>query len=308
MIAVVAALAPIFLLILAGLFMKRRRLVPDEFWAPVETLTFFIFFPALLIDTTARADLSGVDLVGMGGALLGGTLSAAALLLLLRPWVAKDGPAFTSVFQGAVRINTYVGLAAAAALYGNQGKALMAVGIISIVPLINVLAVLVLNRWGSGGNKGWRQAGLAMVKNPLLVAVLIGLTLNMAGVPKIPVITPLMGILGAAALPLGLLAVGAGLDLPAVRRSGIGLVLSSIVRLGVVPGITAALGMWAGLSTVPLAIIVLYNGLPTSAAAYVQSRLMGGDYQLMAGIITFQTLAAALTLPLWLLAIGGVPG
>lgn len=306
--AVFEALAPIFLIIVAGLVMKRRQLVPDSFWGPCEMLTFYVFFPALLVDSTARADLSDVDVVGMGGAMLGGTLAAAALLLLVRPWVAKDGPAFTSVFQGAVRINTYVGLAAVSALYGTEGKALMAVGIISIVPLINVMAVLVLHRWGSGGRKGWRHVLLSLAKNPLLLAVLAGLALNVAGIHTITVVSPLMQALGAAALPLGLLAVGAGLDLAAVRRSGAGLVWSSVVRLVMVPAITAALGIWAGLDTVPLAVIVLYNGLPTSAASYVQSRLMGGDHALMAGIITAQTLAAAFTLPICLLLVGGVPG
>ncbi|MFM2044813.1 MAG: hypothetical protein RLY86_3389 [Pseudomonadota bacterium] len=306
MTAVVAALAPIFLLIVIGLVLRRRSLVPDGFWAPAEMLTFYVFFPALLIDSTARADLSGIDVVGVGGALLGGTLVAALLLLLLRPWVAKDGPAFTSVFQGATRINTYVGIAAATALYGVEGKALIAVGIIAIVPLLNVMAVLVLARWGRAGVRGWRPVLRALVRNPLLGAVLIGLTLNVLSVPPIPVVTPLLQILGAAALPLGLLAVGAGLDLGAMRGSGPGLVWSSLVRLALVPGIVLALGIWTGLGPVPLAVAVLYNGLPTSAASYVQSRLMGGDHGLMAGIITFQTLAAAATLPLWLLAVTAV--
>jgi len=308
MLAVSAALAPIFLLILLGWGLRRRAVVPDLFWPQAEKLTFYLFFPALLLDSTARADLSQMDLVGLGGSLLGATLLTGALLVALRPWIAKDGPAFTSVFQGATRVNTYVGLAAAAALYGAEGTALLAVGIIAIVPTLNVMAVLVLQRWGSGGGGTWRTALRSLAVNPLLLSVLAGGLLNALDIHEIPIATPLLRILGAAALPLGLLAVGAGLDLPAVRRSGRGLVWSSAIRLLLVPAMTLGFGLLSGLGALPLAVAVLYNGLPTSAASYVMARTMGGDGPLMAGIITFQTLAAAATLPVWLMLVGMVTG
>lgn len=307
MTAVVLALAPIFLLIVIGYGIRRYGLVPDDFWPPAEKLTYYLFFPALLIDSTARADLSEVDLVGLGGALILATLVATAALLLARRAITTDGPAFTSVFQGAIRVNTYVGLAAGAALFGREGTALMAVGVIAIVPMVNVLSVVVLGRWGTNPTTGWRSAVIAVAKNPLIVAVCLGALLNASGIHAIPVATPLMAILGAASLPLGLLAVGAGLDLKAARAAGGKVIASSAVRLAAIPGLTLLAGAEFGLAAMPLAVAVLYNGLPTSASAYVLSRQMGGDHALMAGIITAQTLAAAITLPAWLLLIG-IPG
>ncbi len=47
-----------------------------------------------------------------------------------------------------------------------------------------------------------------------------------------------------------------------------------------------------------LGTVVLWAGLPCSASAYVLARQMGGDAPMMAAIITWQTLAAMLTLPL----------
>ncbi|MDI9682717.1 AEC family transporter, partial [Burkholderia cenocepacia] len=55
------------------------------------------------------------------------TAFAAALLLLVRRFVRVDGAGFTSVFQGAVRFNNYVGTALAAGLFGAKGIALAAV-------------------------------------------------------------------------------------------------------------------------------------------------------------------------------------
>ncbi|KUJ91962.1 MAG: auxin efflux carrier [Pseudomonas sp. 63_8] len=41
------------------------------------------------------------------------------------------------------------------------------------------------------------------------------------------------------------------------------------------------------------AVLVLFFALPTAPTAYVLTRQLGGDSQLMAGIITLQTLLAA---------------
>ena len=54
---IATALTPIFLLILLGHLCKRRGWVADAFWAPAEKLTFYLFFPALLLNSTATSDL-----------------------------------------------------------------------------------------------------------------------------------------------------------------------------------------------------------------------------------------------------------
>ena len=69
------------------------------------------------------------------------------LCLALRPLLARfavDGPAFTSIFQGATRWQTYVALAVSSNLYGDVGLALASVAMVAIIPLVNVFSVAVL--------------------------------------------------------------------------------------------------------------------------------------------------------------------
>src|SRR3546814_5579304 len=75
----------------------------------------------------------------------------AALVYALRPLMNVDGPAFTSVFQGAVRFNTFVGLGAVTALEGGTGVTLFAVAIALAIPTLNVMCVLTLARYGDHG-------------------------------------------------------------------------------------------------------------------------------------------------------------
>ena len=93
------------------------------------------------------ADRRSMPVLGMGSSLVLAILSVAALLLLARPLLARagiDGPAFTSIFQGSVRWNTFVGLALAAGLQGRTGTTLMAIAVASMIPLLNVMCVFCL--------------------------------------------------------------------------------------------------------------------------------------------------------------------
>src|SRR5205807_2352470 len=147
MAVVIAALLPVFLLIVLGFILKRTLIRPETQWHGLERLTYYVLFPVLLIQTLVKADLTRVPVAGVGGALLLSALAMSLLCLALRPLLARaaiDGPAFTSIFQGVTRWQTYVALAVSGSLFGNLGLALASVAMVAIVPLVNVLSVAVL--------------------------------------------------------------------------------------------------------------------------------------------------------------------
>ena len=121
MAVVVAALLPVFLLIVLGFTLKRSLMRLETQWNGLERLTYFVLFPTLLIQTLVKADLSKVPVAGVGGALFLSALVMSLLCLALRPLLARfsvDGPAFTSIFRGATRWQTYVALAAERSVTG----------------------------------------------------------------------------------------------------------------------------------------------------------------------------------------------
>lgn len=299
MLTVVLSLAPIFLLILLGWGLRRRQFVPDAFWAPAEKLTYFVTFPALLLTNTARADLAGLEWEAVAFALAGATVLMGAAAVALRPLAGTDAAGFTSVFQGSIRPNSYVGLAGASALYGEAGVTIIAICIAAVVPLVNVLAVTALTRYvpGRAGPGAWPVAR-GIITNPLILACAFGIAFNALALPLPPVIGPLLDILSRAALPIGLLAVGAGLALDSFKAAGRPLALASTLKLLALPALTAAGLTLLGVDGVARGVVVLYAALPCSASSYVLARQMGGNAPLMANIITFQTLAAMGTIPL----------
>ncbi len=298
MLSILLALAPVFLLIFLGHGLKRWRFLSDAFWVGAERLTYFVLFPALLVETLATAEVAASTAGPMAAAMIAGVLAVTALALAARRVLPADGVGFTSVFQGAVRPNTYVGLAVAAGAFGRPGVSLAAICVAATVPLVNLLSVAVLSRYAGASAARARGVAVAVVTNPLILACALGILLNLTGLGLPPIVRPLLAALGGASLPLGLMAVGAGLDLGAARRAGARVGIASGAKLLLLPAATAA-ALWAGgVDGAAYAVALLYAALPCSASAYVLARQMGGDAPLMASIITFQTLAAIVTMPL----------
>jgi len=298
MIAILSALLPTFALIVVGYVLRERHFLPDSFWPGAEKLTYFITFPALLFSNTAKADLGSLPLLGIATAMLGTIAICTALILLARPILKVSAPTFSSLVQGAIRPNTYIGLAVAAALLGTHGLTVTALCVALVVPTVNVISVLACAHLGDNDRKpGLLSLLRDVAKNPLLMACVLGSLFNVLGIGLPPIIGPFLEVLGRAALPIGLLAVGAGLDLSAAKRAGFPVGVSCVGKLMLSPAIAAGLCLLLGLPDIELAAVVLYAALPCSASAYVLARLMGGDAQMMASIITVHTLLAIVTMP-----------
>ncbi|MBL1379384.1 AEC family transporter [Zobellella iuensis] len=300
MLAVSHALGPLFLLILTGALLRRLRFPDEQFWHGAERFIYFLLFPAMLISTLATADFGQVAFTGMVGLLAGLLLGLATVLWLLRHRLELDIPSFTSVFQGALRFNTYVGLAGAAALYGDAGITAAAVAIAVMVPLVNILCVLMFVGVDGGDQSGLWNAIKALAKNPLLLGCVIGIALNATGIGLPGWSRDTLSLAGQAALPLGLIAVGVALQLKALRGTGRAFWQACAIKFAALPVLALLIGWLTGLGEIELGVVVLFTALPTATSSYILARQMGGNAPLMAAIITGQTLLAMAVLPVWM--------
>ncbi len=302
--AIIAALLPIALLIGAGMILRRTGFLSEAFWPQAERLGYYILLPALFLHSLAVADLARVPVAALAIVLVLSTAVVAAALVAIRPLLAIDGPAFTSVFQGGIRFNNYVGVTAAAALFGAQGIALAAVANAAIVPTVNVLCVLVFARFGPRSSLRGKKMASGILRqlaaNPLVLACVGGIALQASGAGLPPGIEPVLRALGQASLPIGLLCVGAALDFGSARSWVQPVLVASAAKFVAMPVATAA-ACWAmGVHGAVAVTALLFQALPTASSSYIMARQLGGDAKLMAGITALQTVLAALAIPLML--------
>jgi len=182
------ALAPVFLLIFIGHALKRWNAFDGAFWVGAERLTYFILFPALLTQTLASAKIPALTAGPMALAMMVGIFLVTAIQLAFRRAVPADGPSFTSIYQGSVRPNTYVGLAVAAGAFGKPAISIAAICVAATVPLVNLLSVAVLGRYAGASAARAREVALAVATNPLILSCLLGILLNVTGIGLPPVI------------------------------------------------------------------------------------------------------------------------
>lgn len=287
------SLWPLFALILGGLALRRGDFPGEAFWPAAERLNYFILFPALLFSSLATAPLDNPALPRLALAVLlalGGAWLGLLLVRRLRGWPAARFGAFS---QGILRFNTYLGLAVVGSLYGQPGLALAALLLALMVPAVNVLSV-----WSLTAEQGINARSLLwpIVKNPLILACLAGVLVNLAGIGLPGGSDRLLGLLATASLPLGLLCVGAALRPQELRGETGALSWNCALRLLAMPLLAYAVAQLLHLPALESSVLVLFFALPTAPTAYVLTRQLGGDGHLMAGIITLQTLLAAASL------------
>ncbi len=298
MLIIIAALLPVFLIIALGWVIRRANLLDTGIWPPLERLIYFILFPCLLVQNLATADLAGIDIAPMGAALLSAIFLMTGALSLLRTRLGLSGPEYSSLFQGAVRWNGFVGIAAASSLFGTAGLALMAIAIAFMVPVVNLLSITVLTRHASVEPASLRAALIAVIRNPLILSCVAGIALNAAGIGLAPILDTTLKLMGSAALPLGLLAVGAALDLSHMRQFRGAIALGASLKMLGMPLLVALTTWLFNVEGLTRDVAILCASVPGATSAYILARQLGGDAPMMAGLITATTVMALITMPL----------
>lgn len=300
---ILTALWPLFGLLLLGYLARRFDFPGAAFWPPAEKATYYVLFPALLVSRLSNAELADARSLQLVASVLAMLVIASLLVLLLRPLLRQSGPAFTSIYQGGLRFNTYVALPASAMLVPEDGVVLGALLAAVMIPVLNLFCVLIFAWYGSARPTPGGVA-LALVRNPLILACLLGIGMSLSGLRLPGPAASVLDLLGGMALPLGLLAVGAALDLKALARSGQAVLSAGVIKLLLMPLLAWLLARGIGLDEDATRALLVFAAVPTASSAYILARQLGGDAPLMANIITAQTLVALLTMPLmlgWLL-------
>lgn len=289
---------PDFLLVALGWGLRHKLGFSRDFFAGTERLVYFILFPALLFQAILRTPISA------GSALM--LLQATVIVLIVGialAWVGgkvlRAQPlALASTAQCSYRFNTYIGLALAASLGGTQGQTTMALIVGFAVPIANLAAVCGLARHGNQG------VVKELLRNPLLIATVLGLAGNLAGLSLPAPVEAVLTRLGAASLALGILCVGASLSWQGGQGHAPLISWTLIVKLLLLPLSALATAHWVGLPDADARILLLFAALPTASSAYVLAMRMGGDGRLVALVVSLGTLLSVLTLPLWMMVAG----
>ena len=288
-------LFPDFCLILAGYLVCRFTALNRTVWEQAEILVYYFLFPVLLFTSIARSplDLGSASSFIAAGLLMGLTGIALAYSLPWLPWIGKriDRRDHAASAQVAFRFNSFIALALAERLAGPQGLVLIAVLIGVCVPMFNVAAV-----WPMARHAKTRFLG-ALVRNPLIIATVSGLAVNLLGLSVPTWLDPVLNRIGAASLALGLMAAGAGMQFAAMAQGKVLAASVLTIRHLLLPLVAMGLSRAFRLDTAQTTVLMAFSAMPTANSAYVLASRMGYNGPYVAGLVTLSTLLGMLSLP-----------
>ena len=305
----VLLILPDFLVILLGLFLFQKLDYPREFWNKAEKLVFYVLFPPLLFNSVSSASISLASAGKFLAVAVAAMFIAVAVAWCVRYAVKDNDLTHASVFQCGFRFNTYIGFAVASRLYGDEGTSLLALLIAFWVPISNAIAVGALAAAVAKAESGGARTNIlastvrAVVRNPLIIATVLGLLVNVSGLSVPKTAHVFLADLGNASLAMGLLCIGAGLRTQDFKAHMPLIAASTVDRLILVPLIAWGMGAAFGLAPVEAGVAIIFAALPTAQSCYVMTASMRGDAGAVANVTTAQTLAAMATLPFWLAAL-----
>ncbi len=288
---------PSIALIVLGFYLKRTKVLELNFWDGAEKLNYYILFPSLLFLSLAKANTQ----ISQMSTVLGIIFVLMFLLtttVYLVAWIRHTPVARIGVYvQSLLRFNTYIGLSIATTLNNPEVKSLL-INILAIaIPVVNVISILSLT---PRQQLNLKNIFISLIKNPLISSCLLGMTVNYLDIPIWSGFESVLNIFSSSSLMLGLLCVGAAIQIREIRQHLVRALNMSVLRLVVLPTLVFAITYAMGLGHAETMALLIFFAIPTASSAYVLTKILRGDHSLMAGVIGLQTALSAITLPLLL--------
>jgi predicted permease len=302
---VLAAVVPVFVVIAAGLILRRVNWLTAEADASLLRLTINLMVPCLAFDSilgnpavAVPGNLVLAPLVGFGTVILG--IAVAAVFARRVP---AETPATRRTFTFAVAVYNYgyVPLPLAMSLFDRDTVAVLFVHNLGVELALWSCGLLLLARVDP--RREWRR-----LLSPPILAILGAVLLNgILGEARVPgVARQVAHMLGQCAVPLGMLLIGATmadhLRPFAQARGGRAMALACLVRLGVLPVLFLGLAWVLPVSPALQRVMIIEAAMPAAVFPIVMARHYGGDVTTALRVVVTTSAVSLITIPLWIQA------
>ena len=296
LLAVVDQILMLFMLIAAGLFLRKRAILGDSMLKGINALIMTLTWPMLMIATTQKP-YTPESLAIFVQILLASTLFLAAALTVLFLFLRKKKIDFTPTLSMlCVMPNSgFFGIPIVQALYGSEGLLYLSAYIIGFNLVLWTIPMVIYAKLDSNPH----TSILKNLLNPGILCAILGISLFLL---KIALPAPILGTVNALAntnTPLSMLILGARMDnLKLAHFANRKLWLCTALKLLALPLLALCVLRPLGIVGMSLTILVAATAMPTAASVQMMAERYGGDVSLSAKTISVTTLCSALSLPL----------
>lgn len=296
------ATLPIFLTMLLGWFFKKIGLMDDAFVSKMNKFVFQAALPALVFQDLATVDFFEAWDGRFVAFCFAATLISIAAVTALS-YLLKDKSLQGEFIQTSYRSSSAIlGIAFIQNIYGNAGMGPLM--IVASVPLYNVMAVTVLTVMKP--KRGTVDAALigktlkGIATNPIILGIVAGVAWSLLKLPMPVILEKTVKNVAVLATPLGLMAMGATLELKRAFAKLKPAVAATCIKLLLLVAIFLPIAIHMGFTREKLVAILVMLGSATTVSSYIMARNMGHEGTLTSSVVMLTTFFSAFTLTAWL--------
>lgn len=292
---------PVFLMMVVGYLLHKTPLLDDSFANKMNNFVFKAALPVQLFKNLAEADFHTVwngkivlfcfvvSLISIG-------------IMLGVSFFLKDKSMRAEFTQAGYRSSqALLGAALLQNIYGSTGY--LALILIGAVPLYNVAAVTLLTVMTPGGRlnrKTLLKTLKGIVTNPIILGIAAGLLWSLLRLPQPVIFQRAVSNFAATATPLGLIALGASIDL----KKAVGCLKPTLVcstfKLVIFVALFLPVAIAIGCRGELLVAMLVMLGSPTTVSCFSMARSMGHEGTISSSTVMITTIFSAFTFTAWL--------
>ena len=309
MLAILLKTLPFFAIIGLGFAAGRTRFFSEDATAYLTKFVFYFALSAMLFGFAANLDVAAVfSWAFVAAYLLGSGLVWGIVFLVAKLRGAALPEAVFEAHTGVIGNVGFLGIPMLSLLMGPAavGPVLLVLSI-DLIVFSSVLTIIVTASRGGAVTAGLvRLFGLGLVKNPMIVSMVLGLAFGASGAPLPIPVAEFLTLLGAAATPCALFAIGASLAGKRAERAEIALWLS-FAKLVLHPAAVAIAALWIfTIDRYAAGVMIAAASLPVAGNVFILAQHYGVAPQRVSAAILISTLISVVSVTAVIALVGGV--
>jgi len=296
---------PMAIMVGIGVLLRLTKITDRDTMKKMDKITYNLLMPVLMFYNIYKTDFSELQNIGYilyGVAAL--TLIFLAALFLV-PKLIKERPTAAAFGQAIIRPNYIIfGTAVAQSIYGDGNIGMILLMGAVAVPFFNSMSAIVLEA-GRHGTASPKKLLIAVIKNPTLIATVIGLLVNLLGIELPFLILDVVQDLSGLVTPISFLSIGVSLSITISTKKSY-LISGVILRLILIPLVFIAGGILLGFRSQQLCSLMILFAAPTAVSSYPMAVAMDADGEFAGQIVAVSTICCLPTIFLWTLILNSM--
>ena len=294
------AVIPVTLIMILGAFTRKLGTISEKSFKDFNWVVFHYCLPISLFMNIVNADLSTLSNVSLIIFAIASILIIIGVSMLVTRNSSLPDEKLGVIIQGLFRTNfAILGVPIVEGIYGAGNAAVASVMIAFVLPVFNITAVLLLQKY-SGKQADLKKTLMNVLKNPLIIGALIGFVFKILRLPLPELAVSTIQTFNKMTTPLSLFVLGGCFNYTSLADNKKLLGIYTLLKMIVVPMIVLTAAVMIGYRGAELVTLLVLFGGPAAISSYTMAVQMGLDGDLASQCVIISTITVVVTMFLFI--------